>query len=625
MGGAQPPVAQIVRVEIGMFRLYWRIVVRPYRWKIALIGVGTLLAGVAEIAGVALVIPVVALFLGGESASGNKFIPVLEFAARALNVAPTSTTLLFVALGGVFLFILLKSVLALGLNYLTAVVAKEAQRDLTRRLYLSFGGAPYLDLLSRGTGDTVETIRRPPDMVNYVIYQAGLAVAAAGQLLMTLAFLAWLAPTLMLVAGGLGGGIIIGFWLILKKQRAELGHRSLVLDQRKMGLLVETFGGIRDVKVLNLLPRLSERLDAFLVEHMAVEVRSLQYDQLPKIVFELAGLLILVLLIGLSLAVPAFRLEFPVMAAIVLAIRQMTPAVSTLSTTIMKAVQESRQLEIIEEALTTLTAENGRAGAQPLPRVVQALTLDAVKFVYPNQEVFRDLSATFQRGRMTAIVGRSKVGKTTLVNLLVRLQDVMGGTITADGTDIRRFSLPEWRARIGYVGQEPVLFNASVRENIAALEEGVAMEDIEKAARLAQIHEDIMALPMGYDTRVEDRGANFSGGQRQRIAIARALLKKPQILILDEATSALDNLTERALHEAIEFIRHEAIVIVIAHRLSTVEDADEILVLQDGRVAERGTHGALLARRGAYWQLYNVAPEPSPVTAEPAPVPPERA
>lgn len=599
-----------------MFKAYWRIVCRPYLGKIALMGAGTLLAGIAEIAGIALVIPVVALFLGGESDSGKKFIPALEAVASVFGVGQTSTRLLFVALGGVFLFILMKSVLALGLNYLTAVVAKGAQRDLTRRLYLSFGGAPYLDLLSRGTGDTVETIRRPPDMVNYVIYQAGLAIAAAGQLLMTLAFLSLLAPMLVLVAGGLGVGIVIGFWQFFKKQRIELGRRSLALDQRKMGLLVETFGGIRDVKVLNLLPRLSARLDALLAEHMAVEVRTLQYDQLPKIVFELAGLLILVLLIGLSLAVPAFRLEFPVMAAIVLAIRQMTPAVSTLSTTIMKAVQESRQLEIIEEALARLTAESNQSGAQPLPPVVRTLTLDAVQFAYPNQEVFRDLSATFVRGRLTAIVGRSKVGKTTLVNLLVRLQEAMGGTITADGTDIRRFSLTEWRERIGYVGQEPVLFNASVRENIAALEEGVAMDEIEKAAMLAQIHEDIIALPMGYDTRVEDRGANFSGGQRQRIAIARALLKRPQILILDEATSALDNLTERALHEAIDFIRRDAIVIVIAHRLSTVEAADEILVLKDGRVVEHGIHAELLAREGLYWQLYKAVPKSSPAIEE---------
>ncbi len=604
-----------------MLNLYWRLIGRPYRKQIALIGVGTLLAGLAEIAGIAMVIPIVALFLGETSSAGAAFVPALESAARALGLATTPTWLLGLGLAVVFVLILLKSALVLGLNYLTALVAKGAQRDLTRRMYLSFAGAPYLELARRSTGETVETIRRPPDMVNYVIYQSGQAVAAAGQLLIILAFMALLAPALVLVAGGLGGAVIVGFWAFFKKRRAELGRLSLSLDQRKMGLLVETFTGIRDVKVLNLLPRLSARLDAFLAEHMRIEVKVLQYDQLPKVVFELAGLLIIVLMIGLSLAVPSLRLEFPVVAAIVLAVRQMTPAVSTLSATIMKAAQESRQLEIIEETLTRLSQEEDRPADAAVPAKIDALRFEGVTFVYPERPerpAIHDLSPAFTRGKATALVGDTGAGKTTIANLLIRLHEPTAGRITADGVDIRRFSLAGWRGQIGYVGQDVFLFNATLRENIAALDDRVPMDEIVRAARLAQIHDFITDLPEGYETTVGDRGIKLSGGQRQRIAVARAIMKRPQILILDEATSALDNLTERALHEAIECIRREAIVIIIAHRLSTVEDADEILVLHEGRVVERGAHDSLLAQQGLYTRLYSAAPEPSSVMDEPA-------
>ena len=604
-----------------MLNLYWRLIGHPYRKQIALIGIGTLLAGLAEVAGIAMVIPIVALFLGESSSAGTALVPWLEAAARALGLATTPTRLLGLGLAVVFVLILLKSALVLGLNYLTALVAKGAQRDLTRRMYLSFAGAPCLELAKRATGEIVETIRRPPDMVNYVIYQSGQAVAAAGQLIMTLAFLWWLAPALVPVAVGLGGAIIIGFWVFFKKRRAELGRLSLSLDQRKMGLLVETFAGIRDVKVLNLLPRLSARLDSLLAEHVAVEVRTLQHDQLPKIVFELAGLLILVLLIGLSLAVPAFHLEFPVVAAVVLAIRQMTPAVSTLSTTIMKAVQESRQLEVIEETLTRLFQEEGRAADAAVPAKIDTLRFEGVAFSYPERPerpAIHDLSLSFARGTVTALVGGTGAGKTTIANLIIRLIGPTAGRIAADGADIRRFSLAGWRGRIGYVGQDVFLFNATLRENIAALDDRVPMDEIVRAAKLAQIHDFIAGLPEGYETMVGDRGVKLSGGQRQRIAMARAILKRPQILILDEATSALDNLTERALHEAIDCIRREAIVILIAHRLSTVEDADEILVLHEGRVAERGTHDSLLAQQGLYTRLYSAAPAPSSVMDEPA-------
>ena len=611
-----------------MFRLYWRIVCRPYLGKIVLMGTGTLLAGIAEIAGVALIIPVVALFLGGDSPSGQKFVPMLEAVARMLGLEPASTTLLFVALAGVFLLILLKAALVLGLNYLTAVVAKGAQRTLTLRMFDAFAHARYQELTRRMKGAMVEDIRKPADTVNFVIYQGGLLVAAAGQLAITLAFLAWLSPGLTMLIGVVGVVLIMGFRHFSKKRLDDLGRASYELYQGTGALIGEALDGVRVVKVHNLAGRLRERLSGILTKHMHVEIKVLQLGQLPKVVFELAGVLTVALLIALSLAVPAFHLEFPVLAAFVLALRQMTPAIATLNTAFMQVDQNKRQLEVIDQTLAHLPQEDERAGSEPVPAEVRTLSFEGVTFAYPehpDRDVIRKLSLTFTRGRVIALVGGTGAGKTTITDLIIRLQEPDAGLIAANGVDIRRFPLAGWRARIGYVGQDVFLFNATLAENITTLDGGVPDAAIVRAAKLAQIHDFIMTLPDGYRTSVGDRGVKLSGGQRQRIAVARAILKRPQILVLDEATSALDTLTERALHEAIDVIRHEAIVIVIAHRLSTVEDADEILVLQNGQVVERGSHGALLAQQGLYAQLHRAAPEPSPVMAEPGSVPKDRA
>jgi len=615
-------------IEIDMCSLYWRIVCRPYLGKVALIGAGTFLAGIAEIASVALIIPVVALFLGGESPSGKKFAPLLEAAARWLGIEPTSTRLLFVALAGVFLFILLKSVLVLGLNYLTAVVAKGAQRTLTLRMFNAFAHARFSELTRRIKGEMVEDIRKPPDTVNYVIYQSGLAIAAAGQLVVTLWFLLWLAPDLTLLIGAVGCAIILGFRRYTNQRLAELGRAGYELNQRSGAMIGEALDGVRVVKVHNLADHLRDRLNESLTKHMHIEIKALQLDQMPKIVFELAGMFIVVLLIACSVVVPSMRLDFPVLAAFVMALRQMTPALSTLNTTLMKAAQNWRQLEVIDETLERLPQEDDRGGTAPLPAEIRALSLEGVAFAYPerpDRDVFHSLSLTFARGRVTALVGGTGAGKTTIADMIIRLQEPTGGRIAVDGVDIRQFSLVGWRERIGYVGQDVFLFNATLGQNIAGLDDHVPTAEIERAARLAQIHDFIVSLPDGYDTSVGDRGVTLSGGQRQRIAVARAILKRPKILILDEATSALDNLTERALHEAIDFMRHEAIVILIAHRLSTVEDADEIVVLHDGQVVERGGHASLLARQGLYAQLYRATPEAASVVAEPVPVPEEPA
>ena len=230
---------------------------------------------------------------------------------------------------------------------------------------------------------------------------------------------------------------------------------------------------------------------------------------------------------------------------------------------------------------------------------------EAVHFGYrPDHEILKGISLSVPAGGKLAIVGPTGAGKSTISRLLFRFYDVTEGRILIDGTDIRDVTQDSLRAAIGVVPQDTVLFNDTIRYNIAYGRPNATQEQIEHAARLAQVHDFVLRLPDGYDTKVGERGLKLSGGEKQRVAIARTILKDPRILILDEATSALDTRTEQEIQSALRAVARDRTTLVIAHRLSTVVDADEIIVLQDGRVAERGTHARLLAHGGLYARMW---------------------
>jgi ATP-binding cassette, subfamily B, heavy metal transporter len=290
--------------------------------------------------------------------------------------------------------------------------------------------------------------------------------------------------------------------------------------------------------------------------------------------------------------------------------------------------REIKQATADMERMFALAAENtevaDRPGALPLPPGPGAVRFDGVDFSYePNRQILFGVSFVIPPGRTVAVVGPSGSGKSTLARLLFRFYDVGGGSVTIDGADLREVQQASVRAAIGIVPQDTVLFNDSIEYNIAYGRPGASRGEIEHAARLAQIHGFVASLPEGYGTPVGERGLKLSGGEKQRVAIARAILKNPRILIFDEATSALDSKSEKAIQSELKRIAQDRTTLVIAHRLSTIVDADEILVLDGGRIVERGRHAALLEAAGTYarmWQLQQTEREgePAPGDGEPA-------
>jgi subfamily B ATP-binding cassette protein MsbA len=245
--------------------------------------------------------------------------------------------------------------------------------------------------------------------------------------------------------------------------------------------------------------------------------------------------------------------------------------------------------------------------ALPVDGFHREVRFESVGFAYAaDTPVLTDIDLSIRPGEVVALVGPSGAGKSTLADLLPRFYDPTSGRITLDGRDVRTLKLADLRGLLGIVTQETILFHDTVRANIAYGRPDASQEDVESAARAANAHEFIAALPQGYDTVLGEKGTRLSGGQRQRIAIARALLRNPPILILDEATSALDTESERLVQQAIEELMAHRTVLVIAHRLSTVRRADQIVVVDAGRIVERGTHDELVARRGVYRRLYDM-------------------
>ena len=313
------------------------------------------------------------------------------------------------------------------------------------------------------------------------------------------------------------------------------------------------------------------------------------------------------LIVAFAVLIPDGQLQSAELLTFLFVLLRIMPIVRQLNVTTAQFSSFEGSLSNIKELLRTDDKPYLQDGLVQFSKLQQAIEFVGVDFGYDaSAPVLHNVTLTIKRGQMTALVGTSGAGKSTLVDLIPRFHDPTGGKILIDGVDLREFESNSLRLRLAVVSQDTFIFNTSVRDNIAYAMEGVDEAEIEEAARLANALEFIQELPQGFETKLGDRGVRLSGGQRQRIAIARALLRDPDILILDEATSALDSVSERLIQESIEKLSFGRTVIAIAHRLSTIIRADKVVVLEQGRIVEQGGYQELLDQRGKLWKYHQM-------------------
>jgi subfamily B ATP-binding cassette protein MsbA len=492
-------------------------------------------------------------------------------------------------------------------SFLVAWFKTKLQTEYVRELQTkSFRGAlnahiAYFD--EKGSDDILNNIVTQARYAGRVIQWVVEVIEQTLLSLMYLTIALILAPVFTLVTGILLGGVLFGLRRLVESGY-DVGDRVATANERVQSAVQAGTQGIRDVKLFGMSEELfsnfKQSVDQFAESSIALRRNQAALDNF----YQLATA---VTVFGLIYA--AFRfssLSLGGLGVFLFAMFRLAPRVSNLNTKIYRIEGDLPHLLRTQEFIREIDGHVEPAeGETPVPYRISTTEFEDVSFAYETSEQILDsLSFSVNRGEFVAFVGPSGAGKSTIVSLLTRMYEPDAGVIRANGTPIDKYPIDQWRSRISVVRQNPYVFNETLRYNITIGNRDVSEEKLREVCEIAQVTEFIDDLPNGYDTVLGDEGVRLSGGQRQRVSIARALLKEADLLVLDEATSDLDSNIEERVHRAIEEMERDYAMLVIAHRLSTVRNADRIYTMRDGHIEESGDHESLVDRDGTYANLY---------------------
>ncbi len=592
--------------------------VRPYRGLVVISLVLNLLFSVFNAMVIGIVLPVFQTLFPDGTGTG-KALPAAGAMASTMSARFDDFTRTFVSYIvaddlftsirnlSIALFLLF---LCRGITkYLSSVVSTRFEEGVMKSIRDAlFGRVTGLSMDyfgSRRSGDIISLLTNDVGVLNGATINAVTTMwREMAQVVIHLILLLLISPKLTVIAlsVSLGGLAMIRF---ATNYLRKYGRRMQASQADYTSTLQETVLGIRVVKAMGLEPYAIRTFTSQTAAYVRSALKNTRITALVPVFNDTFGILALVTVFylgGMELANGNLS-PTNLMVFLFFLFGLMQP-ISVITGTIAGM---QRGIVAASNVVSTLDEEPTiTSGHTSLPAFTSAIEVQNVTFAYGAEPVLRNVSFTVQRGETVAFVGSSGSGKSTMLDLLLRFYDVQHGSIRVDGIDIRSLDIDAYRRMYGTVAQETILFNDTVANNISLGEPGAERSVVQNAARVAHADTFITGMADGYDTNIGDRGMKLSGGQRQRIAIARALYRKPQILLFDEATSALDSESERIVQDAINDVLRDRTAVLVAHRLSTIIHADRILVFEHGQIVEEGTHQELLARKGTYRALYDM-------------------
>lgn len=592
----------------------------PYKKYLVLSVIFNILSAILNIFSFATLIPILQiLFETGDAGRVTTLMPwSWENAKDVLsNNADYYVTMLIESVGAtstlliIGLFLAFATFLKTGAYFLSSAtiipIRTGVVRDIRNQLYQKINALPLGffseerkgDIIARMSGDVQEIENSIMSSLDMIFKNPVLIVAYFSTLLV----ISWQLTLFTIVFAPLMGWMMgaIGKKLKAKSMEAQ-GIWSDTMSQ-----VEETLGGLRIIKAFCAEKKMNERFDSVNTRYRNHIMRVNIRQQLAHPMSEFLGTVMIVIVLwfggvlvlsGNTISGPTFIYYMVILYSILQPLKDFSRA----GYNIPKGLASMERVDKILQAESNIT-ELPEAERKNIGAFEHEIEFRNVSFRYAEKWVLQDINLKIRKGQTVALVGQSGSGKSTLLDLIPRYYDVQEGEVLIDGINVKHLGIHDLRQLIGNVNQEAILFNDSFRNNIAFGVDNATQQQIEDAARIANAHEFITQTEEGYDTNIGDRGSRLSGGQRQRISIARAILKNPPILILDEATSALDTESERLVQEALEKLMKTRTTVAVAHRLSTIKNADEICVIHEGRIVERGTHGELLEKDGYYKKL----------------------
>jgi len=578
---------------------------RPYKSRLAILLGLCLLVGYLETMNIALLYPILDASLEMDGGlSGNPFFIVLNHIAAIIPVDSVlvSYCILFI------LTVLLIFVFRLVYINLSAKTTAKIATDYKLKVFKKFTQSDYQFFVDNRQGDLLYKAREAPEYIAQTLdylTRSLVEIVMAVSVLALLFSISWKATIAVAVCGA-------AYYYFARRLGYKVsyvaGEEMKTAIQEENVVLNEYISGAKQIITARTSPRWTGRFQDAVLTRWRFWIKNTVWTQIPShVLIMLLYSSIAVIVIAIWVIYPDdFHHMLPMFGTFAFAVFKLLPRMTNTGTQLMQIMSFLPNLLVTHELLEEKTYSSIRNGTREFPELRSGIELRNVSYTHKSKDdaTVSDISLSVEKNKTTAIVGPSGAGKSTLIDLFLRLYDVDSGAILIDGVDIKEYDLSSFLGKVGFVGQETFIYNASIKDNIA-FGTDYDMDQITEAAQLANAHGFIQQLAQGYDTVVGDRGVRLSGGERQRIAIARAMIRKPRILVLDEATSSLDNISERIVQEAIDRVSESCTTLVVAHRLSTIRNADMIYVIDGGRIVESGTHEQLVSGKGKYRELYS--------------------